>query len=214
MALPGLTSSSPRVHSALSSRRPRNSAICPRRKRACGRRGFFSSARFSSTPACLVEVQADQHLCGHQVRGGVLGRDAKRHRQRAARRIDFSGLQVGEAEKIMELDVVACPRPCGLEIRERVGEPPRPVEREAEHLLRFAAFQRPGPEPGDDRRQRVDRLRMIVRVIQRQPSQVGDDRLRGIEVPQPLLGLRDLPRLDQLRGSLPPWPRRGRASGR
>ena len=53
---------------------------------------------------------------------------------------------------------------------------------------------------------------MIVGVVQRQPSQVRDHGLRGVESLQPLLRLRDLPRLDQLRESMPPSPHPGRAS--
>ena len=121
------------------------------------------------------------------MRGGRVGRHAEADRQRTARRVDLAGLQVGEAEEVVQFDVVRRPRARGLEVRQRLGQAAGAIEREAEHLLRLTTLETSGLEPRHDRRQHVDRLRVIVGVVEGEAAQVDDERIRGIEGVQLLL---------------------------
>ncbi len=84
----------------------------------------------------------------------------------------------------MQLHVVAGPLARCFEVRQRLGQPTRPVQREAEHLLRLAPLHASGSQLRSRREQQLDGLLMVIGVVLGQAAQVRDEGIVCLEFPE------------------------------
>jgi hypothetical protein len=117
-----------------------------------------------------------------------------------ARPVWLPRLNVGHAQHLRELEIVGRPLAGALEQRQRLRQSSREVVREAEHLFGFPLLDGIAWQLRDDGRERLDGLRVVVRMVVRHAEQLGDPRVAAIEGRQRADGFARLSLVHQLPG--------------
>ena len=127
----------------------------------------------------VVELGADHHLRGQQVRGRGGGIDGERARPGLARLRDLPRLDVGHAQHVRELGVVGGRFPRALEVGERVRDAAGEVQGQPQYLGRLDLLDRARGEPVDGRGEQRDGAGGLVRVVVRDAQQVAHAGIGG-----------------------------------
>ncbi len=145
----------------------------------------------------LRELESDHHLRGQEVGRGRVRSHLEEAGEGHARLVGLPGQDVDVAEKVGQLQVVRGPGPRPLEVGDGLRQAACEVERETQDLHGLPALDRALRQLVHHRREHLDRLDVVVRVIVRDALQVADTRISGIEGGELLEGVVDVALIDE-----------------